>query len=344
MVAGKRPRSPTPERSFVRRSTKTWAIECMSFDGVEQSIEACAPSQPVGGHEGLTISAWVKRSRCEGGDNDRLIDFGNGAEKENIVINFGRNNMNYETHHTATPGVDGMEGGCGATPYEKHTLAVTSNSEGSSLGSSSGSGSSTFPEDAWTHVAVVHRADGVASIFWNGSLKAKGKVLLPLPVERSKYYVGKSHWGTDPYFKGNISEVFVFNYPLTPSELQRCAHGRSMPGGNRAAPVLSIASAWREVLTPAPCLSALGASHLGGGATRASGLSTECDAAMKPVQREDLLFLPCLSESQQRQSLQQLEQAYVIHGEQVDHPLPRLPPLPYPPLTRSRPSPKPSTA
>jgi len=38
---------------------------------------------------------------------------------------------------------------------------------------------------------------------------------------------------------------------------------------------------------------------------------------MDAAQREDLQFLPWLSEEQQRESLQQLEQAYVLHGEQL---------------------------
>ena len=86
----KRPRSDgSPIRDTL---TRTWAIECMSFDGVDQSSEAPEPTHHVGGIDGLTVAAWVKRTHADT-SNDRLIDFGNGAEKENIVINFGVNNM-----------------------------------------------------------------------------------------------------------------------------------------------------------------------------------------------------------------------------------------------------------
>ena len=109
MTSNKRPRSPSSELVACNRTRKTWAMECMSFDGVEQSVEVPAPTEPVGGVDGLTISAWVKRSRCNSGRGDRLIDFGNGAEKENIVLNFEDNNMNYETHHAPFEKLDGSQ-------------------------------------------------------------------------------------------------------------------------------------------------------------------------------------------------------------------------------------------
>jgi len=295
--AQKRPRSPDPppspsrETHPIEQARTTWAIECMSFDGVDQSIEAPTPSQHVGGVEGLTIAAWVKRSRSNS-SNDRLIDFGNGAEKENIVINFGTNHMNYETYQTATDA--------------KSHLSVTDSGSSSSTSPST----SSFPDGAWTHVAVVHASNGMASIFWNGSLRARGKVDLPQPVARSKYYVGRSHWCDDPYFKGNITDVHVFNYPLTQTELKRCAYSRTLPGGNRAKPVLSLANTWREVRNPSPerlvrCTS------FGCGCCNVNCIGA-CNAHVETLQ-----FLPWLTKHQQESTLQQIERACELHHHQL---------------------------
>ena len=81
--------SPAPGEG-VDTAHRTWAIEYMSFDGVDQSTEAHAPTHHYGGDDGITISAWVKRSRNDYA-NDRVVDFGNGMNEENIVINFGYN-------------------------------------------------------------------------------------------------------------------------------------------------------------------------------------------------------------------------------------------------------------
>jgi hypothetical protein len=52
----------------------------MTFDGVASTVEAPQPACNLGGHEGLTISAWVKRIK-EDVAWDRLIDFGTAAER-----------------------------------------------------------------------------------------------------------------------------------------------------------------------------------------------------------------------------------------------------------------------
>lgn len=76
----KRPRPAASPSSFM--------LEIATFDGEAQCIEAAAPKQHLGGAAGLTIAAWVRRSRSTSTNCDRVIDFGNGQEQENIVINF----------------------------------------------------------------------------------------------------------------------------------------------------------------------------------------------------------------------------------------------------------------
>jgi len=225
--------SPTPERSrkacrehpsvnvCLEDPPSGFIKEAMTFDGIASSIEAPQPPCNVGGDEGLTVAAWVKRSKDDVAW-DRLIDFGNGAEKENVVISFQEQTM-YEVRNG-----DGVQ-----------QLAV---------GTFTGPGASTqmsFPSDRWMHIALVHDKDGIASIYWNGALKARGPVWLPPPVHREKYYVGRSHWTHDPYFKGEISDVHVFNYALNHHEVDKACFSRSLPTGSRGKPILSLASGWR---------------------------------------------------------------------------------------------------
>ena len=190
----------------------------MLFDGQKSHVEAPL-SQEIGGDAGLTVMARVRRS-ASGAAWDRLIDFGNGMEQENIVINF-QNEMMYEVR-----GADG----------KNQSLAVGAPASFDETGhtpvsSSSTSRSGAFPENEWIHVSLVHAADGTASIFWDGACKASGKVWLPQRVHREKYYVGRSHWQDDPYFNGEISDVHIFDYALSKTEVNKCVHSRSLPTG-----------------------------------------------------------------------------------------------------------------
>jgi len=103
--------------------------------------------------------------------------------------------------------------------------------------------SRAFPQDYWMHISLVHASDGTASIYWNGRLKARGYVHLPEKVPRKNHYVGRSHWADDPYFRGMISELHVFDYALTPSEIYKCWASKAIPRTRHAPPVLSLADA-----------------------------------------------------------------------------------------------------
>jgi len=225
------PRPPPPGgSSSARYPNAAFYKEKMTFDGIASSIEAPQPECNVGGEDGLTVAAWVKRSKDDVAW-DRLIDFGNGAEKENVVISFQEQTM-YEVRNGN--GVQQLAVGSG----------TTSASPSSCGRASDGRHSSCFPPDRWMHVALVHDKDGIASIYWNGSLKARGPVWLPKPVHREKYYVGRSHWTHDPYFKGEISDVHVFNYAFSKHEVDKSYMSRSLPASSRGKPILSLASGW----------------------------------------------------------------------------------------------------
>ena len=267
------PRRAREEATFLppRAGGSGWALEVARFDGEAQTLncETTAPTQDLGGTTGLTVVGWVRRAN-QGSAFDRIIDFGNDApSKGNIVINF-QGGLSYESHDDVggkqliTASLKG--------PAHPRAVAAAAASAASDVGSPSSSSSSptgpTFPAQQWTHVAVTHGADGTASIFVNGMLSAKGAVALPQLRARSHCLVGRSHWTHDPHFVGEMRDVMVFGYALSRAELRRAALSRTLPSGpGRAAPLLSIASSWREVRgSGAPTVSLAGA----GGAPRAS--------------------------------------------------------------------------
>ena len=200
---GKSPRTPIT----MPREGSTYMLEVASFDGTGQCIEAEAPQQDLGGESGLTIAAWVRRARTTSTDPravdcDRLIDFGNGQQQENIVINF-KEGVRYERLPLPAP--------CHSPPtvrvaplvrsYEiwQHSAEMCeceyiNGKHQRKRGRSLQDGASLFPENAWVHVAVVHGGDGTATLFLNGSICARGPVALPSHVPRGEHldYPGPS--------------------------------------------------------------------------------------------------------------------------------------------------------
>ena len=217
----------------------------MVFNGRDGHVEAPLSGCEIGGDAGLTVMARVRRS-SRGANWDRLIDFGNGEEQENIVLNF-QQEMMYEVRGPAGKN-QVLAVGASSSIAEEGAGGDGGDAGGGGRGRGASSrGGSTFPENEWIHVSLVHQADGTASIFWNGTCKASGKVWLPQRVKRAKYYVGRSHWRHDPYFSGCISDVHIFDYALSSSDVLRCAHSRTFPTGFHGRPILSLADSWRLV-------------------------------------------------------------------------------------------------
>ncbi|EOD06344.1 hypothetical protein EMIHUDRAFT_219184 [Emiliania huxleyi CCMP1516] len=182
-----------------------WDPSCNAFDGTDFYVNAKAPDH-IGGSLGLTVAAWVKRSRS-GNQGDRLIDFGNGGGSDNIVVAF-QYGVAYDVYLGSTQySFAPSQGPCPATPPSDRWVC------------------GAFPVDVWTHVAVVHKPDETVTMYWDGVPRGSGSLPLPPAVARSGLYVGKSHWGYDPYFRGEMRDVFVFNGALDDGELRELREG-----------------------------------------------------------------------------------------------------------------------
>ena len=191
-----------------------------SFNGSDASyVSVSSRTGRVGGGLGLTISVWVYRTRS-GSAWDRVFDFGNGQQSQNILIGFDKA-MSYHVYDsTSTAAVSTLE-------------VITP----------------AFPVNAWTHVALVQTrnsagdASGAARIYWDGVLRASSSTFrFPGDVLRSGLYVGKSHWSIDPMFTGMMSDLYVWDAALSESELEQVRLGRGLP--SERAPLISAMRTW----------------------------------------------------------------------------------------------------
>lgn len=169
-------------------ATDPWGVtgKALSFNGSGDYIQA--PSFAFGGGA-FSVSAWVYVNNV-GPSWQRIFDFGNGSNADNVMVTFTGSLMMLSIRH-------------GSTYYQFTT-------------------SEAFPQQRWTHVTVTHDGIGVGKIYWNGALKATGTAPPPLIKSRSNQYIGKSNW-SDPYFGGMLDEFRVYDRELSRTEIDLLA-------------------------------------------------------------------------------------------------------------------------
>lgn len=142
---------------------------------------------------GFTVNVWA--NFYSGGSGwERLIDFGNGAGVDNLVMtNAGEN-----------PG---------------HVLmSIDANND--DVAGALTPGEMPITWDGWAMYTIY--CDGT---YWkqykNGAFYSyKGASILPASVTRNLNYIGKSNW-EDPYFYGQMSVIQLYNRALTEDEILR---------------------------------------------------------------------------------------------------------------------------
>jgi len=73
--------------------------------------------------------------------------------------------------------------------------------------------------DAPQIAAVIHDADGFASLRSNGKGVAESQISLPAPVKRSQVFIGKTLYQSCGAFHGAIGELLLYNRGVTDREL-----------------------------------------------------------------------------------------------------------------------------
>jgi|GEM_PF-5207109 len=170
--------------------------DCRSFNGTSDYLTV-----PDLGNfsNGLTIEAWVFYQSFQSWS--RIIDFGNGASSNNILLanEAGTSNLNLAVYVTTGTGANA------ATTVK--TLKATG----------------VLKTGQWMHLAATINKDGGGQLYVGGMpVLATGEMQLPSNVTRSNNYVGKSNWPMPPdqYFNGTMANLRIYNRALTLAEIK----------------------------------------------------------------------------------------------------------------------------
>ena len=164
-----------------------------SFDGTDDYLKL---PYHTGDMQQMTFAAWVKSSSTTAWQ--RIFDFGNGEDEYLFLTPTNGSAMRFEIKKNGT-------------------------AQGLNATTALGTGK-------WKHVAVTIGADKV-SIYIDGKLNASTTdiTLRPSDIAPTMSYLGHSQFAADPTFKGLMSDVRIYNYALSASEVETIATATLSP-------------------------------------------------------------------------------------------------------------------
>lgn len=172
------------------------ANQAYEFDGISGYIDL---PDGVYVHGNFTISAWVSVT-FPTPNWTRVFEFGNGSTNgDNVFYSpsvlepltmFYKDIYKVHKYDCNSPKSVSIQHGYGAT----------------------------FPS-GWTFITIVQ--DGsTAHIYRNGSLVSSNLVSPPCSVLRTENFFGKSNFPSNPFFKGKIDDIRIYNKALVKSEIE----------------------------------------------------------------------------------------------------------------------------
>jgi beta-glucanase (GH16 family) len=159
----------------------------LSFDGVDDYIEL-----PAGFSEfdnGFTIALWARPTAVK--NHARFIDLGNGEYSDNIV--FARSGTTNGLLFKVFGGSSSAGGVVAADAIEL---------------------------DRWQFFAATIDTAGNVTLYKNGQSIQTGTSTWPWGLQRLNNYIGRSNWAADAYYQGAMDEIRIFDYALTPTQIQ----------------------------------------------------------------------------------------------------------------------------
>lgn len=141
---------------------------------------------------GFTYTAWVKPAALR--TWGRLMDFGNGAAADNLILGMDAGTSNLAVH--MYPGVGNTHSRLNSGPY--------------------------FALNRWQHVAVtIDPADSSVKAYHDGAQVWTSRLIAPIrDVERTMNWLGRSHWAADQYWQGQYDEVRLHRRVLDPGRIR----------------------------------------------------------------------------------------------------------------------------
>ncbi len=162
----------------------------LSFDGTNDHVDLKGLSQaPLEFSNGLTIEVWAYFESFN--KWSRIIDIGNGEAQQNILFanEATLNDLVFEFY----------------TPDHSQKIRARN----------------ILKLHTWMHLVARVMPDGSASLFVNAKKVTEGTLDLPQSILYENWYVGKSAWSHDEYFKGGMSELRLWERGLTGVEIKR---------------------------------------------------------------------------------------------------------------------------
>ncbi|RLS85826.1 MAG: hypothetical protein DWI07_00145, partial [Planctomycetota bacterium] len=157
-----------------------------SFDGSSQFYQI--PSTGLDNFTGgFSAGMWIHPTAASSWA--RFFDFGNGENKDNIVLcrSGTTNNLYFSVRRGSSD--QGLTA----------TNALTLNT--------------------WQYISVVQQANGATKIYKNGTLLASGTVHLPNNLTRNNCYIAESNWASDRLYQGYMTDFNIWNRPLSAAEV-----------------------------------------------------------------------------------------------------------------------------
>ena len=167
----------------------------ISFDGTDDYVKL---PYHAGDMNTMTFTAWVKGSSTTAWQ--RIFDFGNGEDEYLFLTPTNGSAMRFEIKK------DDVTQGLNAT--------------------------TTLGTGTWKHIAVTIGAEKV-KIYIDGTENASTSdiTLRPSDIAPTVCTLGRSQFDSDPRFKGLMSDIRLYNYELTGSEILALANITSNTGG-----------------------------------------------------------------------------------------------------------------
>ena len=157
----------------------------LGFDGQQAHVDIGWLDLDL--RHGFTVEAWVLWHELRGWS--RIFDLGNGTDADNVFVMLDGDPRQV---------VLGVHQPQGRQILHTGSVAVV---------------------DRWTHVAATLDAAGQAAFYIDGKAVASGPLALPRSVVRTRCYVGRSNWPTDPYPRMDLAMLRLWSRGLSPTEI-----------------------------------------------------------------------------------------------------------------------------
>ncbi|MBK7665087.1 MAG: hypothetical protein IPJ21_16380 [Sterolibacteriaceae bacterium] len=161
------------------------------FDGQNDYLDLPAAFANFTG--GMTLFVVARPTALQAGS--KLLLLGNGAGQGNVALGRNGNGAGLQYFTTDSAGSYGWFGTADALTSNEAALYTVVQAGGGA------------------------NASVLSTVSKNGVAVGSGTVFVPPVVTRSANYIGRSYWGGDGYFAGDLAEIILYNRALSAAEL-----------------------------------------------------------------------------------------------------------------------------